>query len=421
MKKRHPLVNTLFNLKGNPRACVYSEPIWAIPYNLFAPYISIYMSALGVTDAQIGLIATVGMVFQIIFALLGGIITDKLGRRKTTFIFDIIAWSIPCVIWAFSKNFIYFLIGAIVNSIAKVTMNSWGCLLVEDSDKDQILNIYTWIYIAGLVAAFFSPISGFFIGKYNIVPTIRVLYILAFVFMTLKFALLYKYSSETKQGLIRMKETRNQSIMQQLNGYRQVFKQILNTPRTLLTASIMVIMNICTVVNTTFWAIAATEKIHVQPKVIGDFAFLRSFIMLLFFFVVLPKINAIKFKKPMITGFCLFIISQLLLILTPDKGYVILIISVILESSGVSLINPLLDSMQVIMVDPNERARIIAILYVIVIFISSPFGWVAGILSGMDKRLPFLMNIILLTIGAILTYYASMVARRDSSSSQNLY
>jgi hypothetical protein len=64
------------------------------------------------------------------------------------------------------------------------------------------------------------------------------------------------------------------------------------------------------------------------------------------------------------------------------------------------------------MVDPKERARIIAILYVIVISLTSPFGWIAGILSGMDRRLPFLMNILLLSIGLLLTYFAANVASK---------
>ena len=29
--KQHPLISTLVNLEGNPRACVYTEPLWGIP------------------------------------------------------------------------------------------------------------------------------------------------------------------------------------------------------------------------------------------------------------------------------------------------------------------------------------------------------------------------------------------------------
>lgn len=414
MRQQHPLIHTLLHLKGNPRACVYTEPLWGIPYNLFAPYVSIYMYTLGLTDSQIGFTASIGMAFQIIFSLLGGVITDKLGRKRTTLIFDILSWSIPCLIWAFSRNFSHFVLASIINSISRVTMNSWNCLLVEDSDKEKIVNIYTWVYIAGLGAAFFAPISGIFIGKFELVPTVRVLYIVSFVMMTSKFLILNKYCTETKQGVVRMEETRNTNITTLLKGYSSVFIQILKAPETLLTLGIMLIMSIIGVVNNTFWAIIVTERIHIPAKFIGIFPFIRSSIMLIFFFTLVPRIRALKFKKPLIVGFSFFAISQILLIIAPDKGYLILVVSIILEACSISLISPLLDSMQVVLVDPQERARIMAILYVIVVAFTSPFGWIAGMLSGIDRRLPFLLNILLLFMGILLTYFQGAKSREKS-------
>lgn len=410
--KHHPLIATLLNLEGNPRICTYMEPLWGIPYNLFAPYVSIYMYSMGVNDSQLGLIASIGMIFQIIFSLLGGVITDKLGRRRTTFIFDTIAWSIPCLIWAISTNFTYFVIAAIINSVSRVTMNSWTCLLVEDSDKSQLVSIFTWISIFGLGSAFFAPISGIFISKYGLIPTIRIVYLLAFVMMTCKFIILNKYSTETEHGKTRKSETKNLGILSLLKGYIPVVKQILETRETLLTLGIMLVMSISNMVNGTFWSILVVEKIHMPASNIGVFSFVRSFVMLIFFFALVPRINALKFKKPLLFGFSSLILSQLLLIFAPDKSYFILVFSIILEAFSLSMINPLLDSLQVVMVDPKERSRIIAILYVIVITLTSPFGYIAGILSGIDHRLPFAMNILLLMSGVLLTYFASTVSSK---------
>lgn len=52
----HPLFTILGGLKGNARACVLTEPLWGIPYNLYIPYVSVYMLTLGLTDRQIGLV-----------------------------------------------------------------------------------------------------------------------------------------------------------------------------------------------------------------------------------------------------------------------------------------------------------------------------------------------------------------------------
>lgn len=415
MKKRHPMVDTLFNLEGNPRACVYTEPLWGIPFNLYAPYVSIYMYSLGVNDAQIGLITSIGMVFQIFFALLSGAITDKLGRKRTTFIFDIIAWSIPCIIWAIAQNFTYFLVAAIVNSVWRITSNSWMCLMVEDAREDHLVHIYAWVHISGLLAAFFAPLAGIFVGKFEVVPTMRILYLIAFAMMTLKFIILNIYSTETEQGRRRMEESKNESIFSLLGQYGSVFKIILQTPETLLTLGIMLVMSICNMVNTTFWPLFITEKIGIPIKSVSLFHFMRSATMLVLYFIIIPKVDAYNFKKPLLTGFGTFIVSQLLLINTPAKGYAFLIISTVLEAFSLSLINPLMDSLTVITVNPMERARIMSILHVIIIGLTSPFGWIAGILSEKHRMLPFVINIILFVIGLIFTYYLSVTLNKKDS------
>ncbi|MDP4087860.1 MAG: MFS transporter [Bacillota bacterium] len=416
--KQHPLIQTLLNLRGNSKACVLTEPLWGIPYNLLGPYISVYMLALGVKDSQIGLIATIGMISQIIFSLLGGAVTDKLGRRYTTFIFDFICWTVPALIWAFSKNFYYFAAAAILNGTMRITMNSWNCLLVEDCDKKQIVNIYTWIYIAGLGAAFFSPLSSIFVKNYGMVPTVRVLYLIFSGVMAVKIYLTFRYTTETGPGRIRMDETKHLSLGEVLGGYGGVVRKLLKTPETLLTLGLMIVMSIINMVNSNFWSIAITERIHLPENYLGLFPFLKSIVMLILFFTVIPRINALRFKRPLVLGFMTFGISQLIVIFAPDKGLIFIIGSIILEACGISIISPLLDSLQVVLVDVRERARVMAVLYVIVLAVTSPFGALAGELSEIDRRLPFVLNIALLICGVILTYFSAAASRYKQSIKQ---
>lgn len=412
MIRSHPMVRTLLSLEGNPKACVWTEPLWGIPFNLYAPYASLYMAALGVTESQIGLIASIGMVFQVFTALLSGAITDKLGRKRTTLVFDILSWSVPCLIWAVSQSFAYFVVAAIINSLWRITSNSWMCLLVEDCDQTKLVDVYSWIYIAGLLSAFVAPLAGLLVGKYGLVPTVRGLYLLAFVMMTTKFIVLNALAVETKQGEIRRRETAHQSILELVGQYGGVLRQILKTPRTLLTLGIMLVMSICTMVNGAFWGILVTQRLRIPEQHIAVFPFVKSVIMLLFFFFVMPRIAKMHFKKPMLTGFSLFVSSQLVLILSPERSYIFLIISMVLEACSLALVQPFMDSLVATSVDPKERARIMSILYVIVIILTSPFGWLAGISSELDKRLPFVMNIALFLMGAALVHQVGKAARK---------
>ncbi|MGD0727754.1 MAG: MFS transporter [Spirochaetia bacterium] len=404
--KAHSLIITLKSLRGNPRGCVYTEPLWGIPYNLYIPYISIYMVSLGLADRQIGLILSVSWGFQIALALLSGVLSDKLGRRRTTLIFDILAWTIPSLISALAQNFWYFLAAGIINSAWRIAHNSWTCLLVEDAQPGQLVDIYTWIYIANLIVGFVAPLAGVLIGLFSLVPTMRGLYLFAALMFTVKATVTYLMTEETAQGRIRLHETRNQSIFHVLGGYRHVLAELLRTPRTLLTAGIMLVLSISSLISGSFWAIIVTEKLHIPAENIAIFPFIKSAFMIAFLVVLMPLLNKMRFKAPMVVGFLGSVVSQVVLITAPERGYPSLVLSVVLEACSFAAVNPLVDRMTVLTISAKERARILSILYVGIILLTSPFGWIAGTFSGINKDLPFILNIILFAAGAVLAYVA---------------
>ena len=399
----HPLIATVRGLRGNARGVVFTEPMWGLAYNLYAPYASVYMLALGLQDSQIGLIASIGLACQFGWTLVSGAITDKFGRKRTTLVTDIISWSIPCLIWAVAQDFNYFLLAAIVNSVWRVTHNSWLCLLIEDTEPSLLVDIYSLIYISGLFAAFFAPLTSLLIAQYSLVPTMRGLYFFSFVMMTAKFLTMNALVTESTQGVIRMQATQHQSLLVILTESRSVLRQVLRTPETLITGALMIIVSIATIINTTFWSILVTEKLQIAPRYLSLYYVARSATMLLFFFFVMPRVRAaLDVRKPMVFGFVGLILSWTILITIPAQSYLWLLAATILEGCSIPTTSTLLDKLIATSVDPNERARIMAILYMVVIGFSSPFGWIAGQLSGIDRSLPFVLNIVVFAVGGVL-------------------
>ena len=171
-------------------------------------------------------------------------------------------------------------------------------------------------------------------------------------------------------------------------------------------------ISITTLVSGSFWAIIVTERLHIPAQNLAIFPFVKSGVMLFFFFVVMPRINKLHFKLPLTIGFLGFVVSNVILITAPDLSYVFLIVSVFLEACCLAAVNPLVDQMVVLTIDPKERARIQSIMYVCIILISSPFGWIAGNLSTINKSLPFVLNIGLFIIGAALVYLAGNASQK---------
>jgi MFS family permease len=405
MLRNHPLFQTLRELKGNPRVTVLTEVMFGIPYNLFAPFFSVYMLALGVTDQQIGSIASVGLVVQIFTALLSGAIVDKFGRRLSLFIADLLCWSVPCLIWAAAQDVRYFLAAALMNSLLRVSHTAWTCLMVEDAEERHLVHIWTWIMIFAFCSAFVAPLGGWFVERFGLIPAVRGLYLFGFIVLTAKFVILYMFSHETVRGVQRMQETRHRSLLSLLREYRTVFRQLLHSRSILAALSLMMITNIYTTVSSNFWGVLFTGKLGFAEAQISIYVALRSIVMTAGFFLIGPRLtNLRRFRLPLWMGFSAFLLSQLLLVVMPPQAVLLLVVSVVLEGVAAALVSPMTESLLALSMESKERARVSAMVYLALIVLISPFGWIAGQLSALDRSLPFALNMALFGIGIVLVW-----------------
>jgi len=405
MLKNHPLFLTLGELKGNARITVWTEIMFGIPYNLFMPFFSVYMLGLGVTDQQIGSIASMGLVAQVFTALISGAIVDKFGRRLTLFIGDLLCWSVPCLIWFAAQDVRYFIAAALMNSLWRISHTAWTCLMVEDAETRHLVHIWTWIMIFAFSSAFFAPLGGWFVERYGLVPAMRGLLLFGFIMLTAKGILLYIYSHETVRGIQRKQETKHRSILSLLSEYRSVFPQILNSRAILAALSLLVIMNIYATINNNFWGVLFTSKLGFSESQISTFAALRSLVMTFGFFVIGPRLtNLRRFRLPLGVGFGAFLLSQGLLVLMLAKATALLALSVVLEGAASSLVSPMAESLLSVSMETDERARLTAMVSMAMIILISPFGWIAGQLSAMNRSFPFLLNIALFAVGLVIVW-----------------
>jgi MFS family permease len=406
MIQNHPLFQTIRELKGNPRVTVLTEVMFGIPYNMVMPFFSVYMLALGVTDQQIGSLASLGLVVQIFSAMLSGALVDKFGRRLTLFINDMLSWSIPCLIWAVARDLRYFIVAAILNGLYRISHTAWTCLMIEDAEERHLVHIWTWIMIFAVCSAFFTPLGGWFVNRFGLVPAVRGLFLFGFVVLTAKFVVLYLYSHETVRGVQRKAETHNQSLISLLGEYRSVFKQILHSRAILAALALMIITNIYSTVSGSFWSVLFTSKLGFTSAEISIYVALRSIIMTICFFVIGPRLtNLRRFRLPVWIGFAAFFVSQFLLVVMPPHVILLLVLSVMLEAVASALVSPMTESMLALSMESNERARVSAMVYVALIILISPFGWIAGQLSAINRILPFAMNMALFAIGIVLVWF----------------
>lgn len=400
--KEHPLVQVLANNGGNPRTLVLIEPLWGIPYNLITPFATLYMYTQGVTDVQIGLILSVTMVVQVFFSFFGGILADKLGRKFTTMMGDFFGWAMACLVWSVSHNFWLFLAAAVLNCFEQINQTAWYCLLIEDARPKDLVGLYTWVNIGGLVAIFFAPLSGLFVNSYSVVPVVRVLYFVFALTMVAKTIITFKFCHETKQGKIRMAETRNVSVFQMLGEYRHLIPGLLRNRGVLKAVAVSVILYIVNIVNTNFFSLYVTQRLGLSENLLAVFPILNAAVMLIFMVGIQHRISVAKFRVPLWIGLALYGVAALLLIFTPANNVGFVFLYVFVSAVAAALVNPRKDALLQLNINPQERARLNALIMASTIALSSPFGYLAGWLSSVDRRLPFAFTLVLFVIAMLV-------------------
>lgn len=400
--RKHPLIELLRHNKGNARTLILMEPLWGIPYNLIAPFATLYMYTQGITDVQIGLILSIAMFVQVFFSFFGGILTDKLGRKYTTMLGDFFGWSVACLIWAISDNFWLFLIAVLFNSFEQINQTAWFCLLIEDAEPKDLLGIYTWVNIGGLVAIFFAPISGLLISSFTVIPVVRVLYLVFAINMLIKVIITYKHCNETRQGKIRKAETKNTSVLKLLYEYKDLIPKVLKNKEIMKVLIVCVILHITNLVNNNFFSLYVTQRLGIADRYLAFFPILNAAVMLIFMVGIQHRLETVKFRIPMWTGLVLYAGCSILLILIPKERISLVILYVIVVAVANALVMPRKDTLLQLNINPKERARINALIMSFTIAFASPFGYLAGWLSSFDRRLPFVFTFSVFIVAIII-------------------
>jgi len=392
-------LGVLRGFSGNTRAVLVTEPVWSIPYNLVQTYASVYMLALGCTTVQVGLIGSAALAFQLVFSLVGGWITDRLGRRRTTLIFDTISWSGAMLLWAFARGFPWFLAAAMVNSLVRIVMTSWTCLAIEDAAVDQRVHFFTWISVAGVLAGFVVPVSGALVGRFGLVPAMRGLYLFGFAAMTAMFFVRNGMLVETRMGVERMRESRAERPRHELREHLRAASGALRNPLFAVAAVASILAAIMSIVRNTFQSILLTRGLGFPEAAIAIFPLVNAAVTLVALVFLVPGLVRRGTAAALAVGFGSMAASAALLAASPERSWPIALMATALGGLGSAVAFPVTDSFLVNAVPDRGRAKVMAVFYVVMFAVSSPFGWVGGLLAAVSPRLPLALVAVVCVLG----------------------
>jgi len=135
---------------------------------MYAGFLPLYLKSLGANIAQIGVFFTISQIIPLVLQILGGWISDSLGRLKS-----IAAGSLTGVIsyaaFILAPTWSWVLLGEGLNAITRSLVGpSFGAFIAEESQEGSRAKVY------GLVDTFYTivsivgpPVGGFLVDRYG--------------------------------------------------------------------------------------------------------------------------------------------------------------------------------------------------------------------------------------------------------------
>jgi MFS family permease len=395
------------NVKGNARVIVLTEGVSAITFQWADIYLPLYMLALGASDIQVGLLASVFILTQLVSSFLGGYIADRFGRKRVLVVVDIICWAVPFFIYAIANNPWYFLVGRFISGFINMVMPAFQCLFVEDVPVEHRPAVFNMLQFAYAAASLLAPVAGLLVGQLGIVAAGRIIMIACTI--TNLVNPLYRQLTlhETSIGKERMAATASQPLAEIAGDYARTVASIAKDSR------IRTFLGVRTLVtfNTTMWATYAmiyltdNQGVGLPKPSIAFLPFVAALTTMGLIFLLNRRSQPASVLNNLVAGQALWLASALFFVTSPAGTIWFAILSTFLGAISLVLFQPANQTYWANIVEDQRRAQVFSAGTALSTLFSLGAGPLAGVLYIVFPRLPFILAILLqaVALGLILT------------------
>ncbi|WP_063565195.1 MFS transporter [Paenibacillus sp. O199] len=394
----------LQDLPRNPRYSILLEPVWAIPGTIVLFYAPLYMKEAGLSDIEIGLINSVNLYFAFIFQLFAGSITNKLGRKRTTLIFDLIAWSVPMFIWAFSQNFWLFLIAYLLNATSKFVTVSFNCLIIEDVEEHKRSKVFAILNMIITGAGVLTPIAGVVIADVGIVPTLASIYFVGGILMTVMFFIRNRYTDETAVGKELMGMHSQTRVIQSLASSMRLFGKSFHKRRLLPIILITVLSNLILQLNF-FQVIFFKEQLKFNDQIISFIPVVTAVTVMLLYLVIIPSLKRRSEEKYVSFSIILSTVGAILFLLIPAGNIAMLFLTLIVLAAGNFILQTYRDSLLMNRLGTHEKADMFSAVQTVMTLTAIPSGYLTGLLYHYNPVLLFSVILVLYIVLMVIMLF----------------
>ncbi len=225
-------------LERNARVLLNAFPFWAVPYTIYTYYLSLFLMEEGLSSANIATLMTVANASALLISFVTAPIVDRMGRRLSALVFDLLSASLPCLLFLAGGNIVVALVAQALTGLNRITSTGFYLLMIEDTSDENSVAAMNWFNIILVGSGLCTPIAGLLVSRVGLIAGERFFLMISAASMALQTIVRHLLVRETPTGLRIRGQRERSSAREILRGYAEVTRYIARNGRV---ASAMVI------------------------------------------------------------------------------------------------------------------------------------------------------------------------------------
>jgi MFS family permease len=251
----------------NAGVLIRTNFLWAVAMAVTDPYKALYLSRLGLSNLAVGAFFALDMGLRIFGVLLGGLVGQRWGHKRTLLVFDTISWIIPCVMLAFATQPWQLYMATCLGASNAMVSGSVAQLLLGDTPRSRQANLYALFNTSFVLPTLLLPtLVGWGVERWGLVPVMRVLFLVAAALVGT--GILIRRAKMAESDAM----SRGASVGDLLREGRQVARNLWLAPGFALVAGCHFLANAIIGLNKAYYALFVTQQCGLPAGWIGSIA-----------------------------------------------------------------------------------------------------------------------------------------------------
>lgn len=404
-------------LEKNASVCMKALPFWMIPYTFYMYYLSLFLMEKGLSSSQITLLMSVTNLSSLIFSFIASPIVDRLGRKNTLLVFDLLSSAIPAGILYISQSFIPAMIALAMIGLNRIMSTAYYLVLIEDTSDRNSMDSMNMFNIITVISGVTTPLAGVIVSKLGIIKGENLFLIVSFILMTSQAIIRHFFIVETPTGKAVKQSISKFSIKDVLHSYKGTIVHLVKNRQLfaalLINAIMYVYYNLGTTTSLLFTPYFAQYR-NLTGVILASIGAIYSAGTLFSMLVINPRIKKETIYKYTLVAGLVSMVGFVMIIMCPIGNTVFLIFAVVLLALSYGVLKSVADALLAMETDGELGAGIYSLSFVLSSVLSILALQLVNILY--EKSPNWLFGLSAILVGFIITISIQYVKSKKKST-----